>query len=62
MNLSIDAIITGNAGDRVELVARGRIDSETATELEAAVEDALSARIGVTNSDASFPGATGGVG
>lgn len=30
--------------------------------LEAAVEDALSARIEVTNSDASFPGATGGVG
>ena len=41
MNLSIDAIITGNAGDRVELVARGRIDSETATELEAAVEEQL---------------------
>lgn len=41
MDLSIDAIITGNAGDRVELVARGRIDSETATELEAAVEEQL---------------------
>ena len=41
MDLSIDAIITGNAGDRVELVARGRIDSETASELEAAVEEQL---------------------
>ena len=41
MDLSIDAIITGNAGDRVELVARGRIDAETATELEAAVEEQL---------------------
>ena len=41
MDLSIDASITGNAGDRVELVARGRIDSETAAELEAAVEDQL---------------------
>jgi len=41
MDLSIDAIITGNAGDRVELVARGRIDAETATELETAVEEQL---------------------
>ena len=41
MDLSLDAIITGNAGDRVELVARGRIDAETATELEAAVEEQL---------------------
>ena len=41
MDLSIDAIITGTAGDRVDLVARGRIDAETATELEAAVEAQL---------------------
>jgi anti-anti-sigma factor len=41
MALSIDASITGNAGDRVDLVARGRIDSETATELEAAVDEQL---------------------
>ena len=33
MALSIDASTTGSAGDRVDLVARGRIDSETATEL-----------------------------
>ncbi len=41
MALSIDASITGSAGDRVDLVARGRIDSETATELEAAVDEQL---------------------
>lgn len=41
MALFIDASITGNAGDRVDLVARGRIDSETATELEAAVDEQL---------------------
>lgn len=41
MALSIEASITGNAGDRVDLVARGRIDSETATELEAAVDEQL---------------------
>ena len=42
MELSIDAIIAdGGAGDRVDLVARGRIDAETAAELEAAVEEQL---------------------
>lgn len=39
MDLSIDAI--GGAADRVDLVARGRIDAETAAELEAAVEEQL---------------------
>jgi anti-anti-sigma factor len=41
MALLIEALITGSAGDRVDLVARGRIDSETATELEAAVDEQL---------------------
>lgn len=41
MALTIEALITGSAGDRVDLVARGRIDSETATELEAAVDEQL---------------------
>lgn len=41
MDLSIEASITGSAGDRVDLVARGRIDSETAAELEAAVDEQL---------------------
>ena len=41
MALTIEASVTGNAGDRVDLVARGRIDSETATELEAAVDEQL---------------------
>jgi anti-anti-sigma factor len=41
MALTIEASITGSAGDRVELVASGRIDSETATELEAAVDEQL---------------------
>jgi anti-anti-sigma factor len=42
MELSIDAIIAdGGAGDRVDLVARGRIDAETSAELEAAVEEQL---------------------
>jgi len=41
MALSLEASITGKHGDRVDLVARGRIDSETATELEAAVDEQL---------------------
>lgn len=42
MDLSLDAIIADDgAGDRVTLVGRGRIDAETAAELEAAVDDQL---------------------
>jgi anti-anti-sigma factor len=41
MDLSIEAIVTGSAGDKAELVARGRIDAETAAELEAAVDEQL---------------------
>lgn len=42
MDLFLDAIIADDgAGDRVTLVARGRIDAETAAELEAAVEEQL---------------------
>lgn len=42
MDLFLDAVIADDgAGDRVTLVARGRIDAETAAELEAAVDEQL---------------------